>query len=117
MKIIKKASTILDLFLNHECELSLEEMAVFSKMNKPTVRRIALTLVETGFLKQTTKRGKYSLGMKFLDFSEAIKKNTTLSYMARPYLIKLSQCVNMKYYNLNKYYKLKFLIYQILLFI
>jgi IclR family transcriptional regulator, KDG regulon repressor len=69
-------------------------MARLTGMNKTTVRRIAVALVKGGFLKQPEKRGKYSLGMRFLDFSKAIKGNNQIVDAAAPYLFKLSQEVD-----------------------
>jgi len=94
MKLITKAFHILDLFLDHGEELSLDEMSRLSGQNKATVRRIALALIENGYLKQAHNRGKYSLGMRFLDFSGIIKKNNQLTRVASPHLMKLSQSVN-----------------------
>jgi IclR family transcriptional regulator, KDG regulon repressor len=94
MKIVTKACQLLELFLDHGDELSLEELARFSQLNKATTRRIAVALMENGFIKQTHKRGKYSLGMRFLDYSGLIKKNNRVMNAASPYLIKLSQTIN-----------------------
>lgn len=94
MKIIVKAFSILDLFIDKGNELTLEELSNLSGLNKATTRRIALALIECGFLKQAEKRGKYSLGMKFLDFSGAIKKNNAIVAVANPYLIELSHKMN-----------------------
>ncbi len=94
MKIIRKTFTILDLFLDHGNELTLEEMAKLSGLNKATVRRIALALLENGCLKQPVKRGRYSLGMKFLDYSGAIKRSNGVISIASPHLIRLSQKAN-----------------------
>lgn len=94
MKLITKAFHLLDLFLDNGDELTLEEMARLSGQNKATVRRIAVTLIENGYLKQTVRRGKYSLGMRFLDFSGLIKKNNRILSVAAPYAIQLSNLVN-----------------------
>jgi IclR family transcriptional regulator, KDG regulon repressor len=94
MKVIKRALSILDLFLDHSAEMSLDEMEKASSLNKATVRRMASTLVECGYLKQTRKRGKYSLGTKFLDFSGIVKMNNVIIPIASPYLINLRQQIN-----------------------
>jgi DNA-binding IclR family transcriptional regulator len=93
MKVIKKAFDILCLFIT-QGEMTLDQMSKLSGLNKPTVRRIALSLVECGLLKQPQKRGKYSLGMKFLDFSKAIKRNNAVMDIAMPRLIQLSRAVD-----------------------
>ncbi|MBN1189122.1 MAG: IclR family transcriptional regulator [Dehalococcoidales bacterium] len=94
MKIIVKAFSILDLFIDKGNEFTLDELASLSGLNKATTRRIALALIECGFLMQAEKRGKYSLGMKFLDFSGTIKQNNAIISIANPHLIELSRNMN-----------------------
>jgi IclR family transcriptional regulator, KDG regulon repressor len=94
MKVIKRALSILDLFLGHSAEMSLEDMEQASGLNKATVRRMAATLVECGYLKQTRKRGKYSLGTKFLDFSGIVKMNNIIIPIAAPHLSNLRQQID-----------------------
>jgi IclR family KDG regulon transcriptional repressor len=94
VNVIEKTVNLLNVFLSHGIVLSLDDMARLTGMNKTTVRRIALALVKGGFLRQPEKRGKYSLGMHFLDFSKAIKSNNQIVDAAAPYLFKLSQSVD-----------------------
>src|SRR3989304_3189474 len=94
MKIIQKAFNILELFLDHGDELALQDISRLSGLNKPTARRIALFLVESGYLRQPDARGKYSLGAKFLDFSGRIKMNNIIMRVTAPHLIQLRQQVN-----------------------
>ena len=94
MKIIKKSVTILDLFLASEGELSMEEIAKRASMNKSTARRIVLSLIECGFLKRQKRRGKYSLGMKFLDYIYAVKKHNPILDIAERYLVELSETLS-----------------------
>ena len=94
MNLIKKAFDILDLFLDHGPELSLEDMSKLSSINKATTRRIAVMLIDIGCLKQPAKRAKYSLGMRFLDFSGVIKKNNGIIDIANPVLMKISHKMN-----------------------
>ncbi|HSW57582.1 MAG TPA: IclR family transcriptional regulator [Dehalococcoidales bacterium] len=91
MKVIEKAMKLLNVFLEHGTDLSLDEMSKMTRMHKTTVRRIAVSLVKVGFLRQPVKRGKYCLGMKFLDFTKAIKSHNLILDVAAPYLQKLSQ--------------------------
>jgi len=93
MKIIKKTYGLLCLFLDHGEGLTLDEMTRLSGMTKPTVRRIARALIECGLLRQPKRRGKYFLGMKFLDFIKAVKTNNAMIDVAMPHLIKLSHTV------------------------
>jgi IclR family transcriptional regulator, KDG regulon repressor len=94
MNLINKAFNILDVFLDHGPELSLEEISKHSGINKATTRRIAIMLIQNNCLRQPVKRGKYSLGMRFLDFSGAIKKNNGVISVASPILVKLGNKMN-----------------------
>jgi len=94
MKLIQKTFKILELFLDHGDELALEDISRLSEINKPTARRIALTLVECGYLRQPVTRGKYSLGMKFLDYSGTIKMYNDIIRVAAPHLLQLQHRVN-----------------------
>jgi DNA-binding IclR family transcriptional regulator len=93
MKTLNKAFDILELFLDHSSELSLAEMANLSRLNKTTICRIASTMVKRGYLKQQRKRGKYSLGTKYLDFSGIIKNGMRIRDTALPYLEELSRAL------------------------
>jgi IclR family transcriptional regulator, KDG regulon repressor len=94
MKIVKKAFGVLELFLDHGYELALDDISRLSGLHKPTARRIALALMECGYLRQPKKRGKYSLGMKFLDFSGHIKMNNYVVRLTAPHLMELKQQIN-----------------------
>jgi IclR family transcriptional regulator, KDG regulon repressor len=94
MNLIKKAFDILDLFIDHGPDLSLEEISRLSGINKATSRRILVMLIQNGCLRQPAKRGKYSLGMRLMDFSGAIKKNNSIIEIASPLLIDISQKMN-----------------------
>lgn len=94
MKVVQRALSILDLFLGEANELSLDEMVEASGINKPTVRRMVNTLKECGYLRQTGKRGKYFLGIKFMDFTGASKTSSILIPLAHPRLIRLREQVD-----------------------
>jgi IclR family acetate operon transcriptional repressor len=94
MKVINKALDILEVFLSQEDEISLSKLAALSGLNITTVNRIASTLVKRGYLKQREKRGKYSLGTKFLDFSGIIRSRIKIRDVAVPFLTKLSHLVD-----------------------
>ncbi len=94
MKTLGKSLSMLELFLNENNELSLDELAKLSGINKSTTRRILKSLIEHGFLTQTRNRGKYSLGMKFLEFSQAIRRDFPIVDIARPFLVQLGQQID-----------------------
>jgi len=91
MKSLHKALDVLELFIESEEEVDLSELAKKSGYDKTTVNRITSCLIKRGYLKQKVKRGKYSLGMKFLDYSGVIKKRSNIRTKAMPYLIKLAR--------------------------
>ncbi len=93
MKVIERALSILDLYLGETSELTLDEIAESSGISKYTVRRMVLTLIKGGYLKQSKKRGKYSLGIKFLDFGGVYKINNIMVPIANPFLIDLNKKV------------------------
>ena len=93
MKVIERALSLLDLFLGDTSELSLDEITQASGINKYTVRRMVSTLIKNGYLKQVKKRGKYSLGIKFLDFGGVFRINSIMVPIANPFLVELSQKV------------------------
>jgi len=91
MKTLNKAIDVLECFINMEENVQLSEIARASGMDKSTVNRIVMTWVKRGYLKQTEKRGKYSLGTKFFDFSGIIKRRSKIRDIAMPHIIKLAQ--------------------------
>ncbi|MCX7911651.1 MAG: IclR family transcriptional regulator [Dehalococcoidales bacterium] len=94
MKLLTKAFNILNLFLEHGTEMTLAEIARLSGLNKSTVNRIASTLVKYGYLAQREKRGKYSLGFKYFEFTGLIKRRLKVRDIAVPHLRRLTQMVN-----------------------
>jgi len=93
MTSLEKVTSILNLFLNGSEELSLSEMSSLTGLHKSTVNRIASFLVKESYLEQREKRGKYSLGMKFLDFSAVIKSRIKIRDVAMRYLDQLKHAV------------------------
>lgn len=94
MTVLRKSLEILDLFLEETRELSLEEIAHRTGMNKTTTRRIAVTLIKSELLKQQKTRGKYSLGGRFLSYAQAFKKQNPIISIAKPFIVKLEHAVD-----------------------
>ncbi|OGO22772.1 MAG: hypothetical protein A2144_10515 [Chloroflexi bacterium RBG_16_50_9] len=94
MKAIEKAFEILEVFLKHKSEIGIAELSNLTGLNVSTVHRIASTLIKKGYLRQTRKMGKYSLGLKILEYSEIIRSNHHIREVARPFLEKLCRSVN-----------------------
>jgi DNA-binding IclR family transcriptional regulator len=77
--------------LEKEGKIGIVEISNLSNVNTSTAYRIASDLVERGYLKQKEKRGKYSLGIKLLEFNAAIQRNLKIGELAQPFLQKLSK--------------------------
>jgi IclR family KDG regulon transcriptional repressor len=93
MKALTKTFDLLDLYLHGQSELSVTETAKILGLNKTTVSRIMLRLEKRGYLKQVEKRGRYTLGTIFLEFSGIIKSRLKIRDIAIPHLFGLSQRV------------------------
>jgi IclR family transcriptional regulator, KDG regulon repressor len=92
IKSLKKSLELLNLFISSQNEeLSLTEIAAASKLTKSTVSRIVTTLTACGYLRQRERRGRYSLGTIYLEFSGALKKKLKIRKVALPYLNELNR--------------------------
>jgi IclR family transcriptional regulator, KDG regulon repressor len=85
---IDKALKVLDIFLKQEAEIGLSEIAELSGYNTATVHRLLFTMVKNGLICQKKRNGKYSLGLKTLEFCFKVRGNlhyldTTLLYMSK----------------------------------
>jgi IclR family KDG regulon transcriptional repressor len=94
MKTLNKAFDIMELFLDHGNELTLADLARLSRINKSTVCRIAATMAKRGYLRQQGKRGAFSLGTKYLDFSGVVKNGLRVREVAFPFLVELKNRLN-----------------------
>jgi IclR family transcriptional regulator, KDG regulon repressor len=90
MKSLDKALIILNLFLKVKPRLTTSEIAETSGLNKPTVSRIAATLVKYGYLTQQKRRGPYYLGTIYINYYRVLTSNSYLRSIAMPYLEELS---------------------------
>jgi DNA-binding IclR family transcriptional regulator len=91
MEVVHRALDILEVFLNQQGEVGIADLAVLSGVNISTTHRIVSDLVKRGYLKQRQKRGKYTIGVKLLEFSAAIQVTLKIGDIATPYLQKLSK--------------------------
>jgi DNA-binding IclR family transcriptional regulator len=85
---INKALKVLDIFLKQDAEIGLSEIAALSGYNTATVHRLLFTMVKNGLLYQEKRNGKYSLGLKTLEFCFKVRGNlryldTTFLYMSK----------------------------------
>ena len=94
MSVLDKINDILNLFLDLESELSLDEISSRAGLNKTTARRLAISMIKAGWLRQPQPRKKYSLGMRFLDYAQALKRETPIVAIAQPYLAELGRATD-----------------------
>jgi len=90
MKSLKKATDILDLFLElGDVEIRLSEIAKMTGLHVATTNRLVSAWVKLGYMQQSEKRGKYTLGKKFIEFADILEMKTKLKTAGMPYLSKL----------------------------
>jgi DNA-binding IclR family transcriptional regulator len=94
MESIDRVFNILELFRdqngNREA-LSVTEISNLSGYSLAVTHRIVNALVKRGYIIQKEKRGKYSLGLKFLEFSYVIRKNIEIANIADRFLLDLNK--------------------------
>lgn len=94
MKVLNNTFLLLDLFLDNGTEISLDDLSRLSGINKTTISRIVSELIQHGYLMQRKKKGMYSLGYKYFDFTGYIKNQIRERDIAIPFLMKLTQVVD-----------------------
>jgi IclR family transcriptional regulator, KDG regulon repressor len=94
MKTVKKALDILEVFLNGGKEVSISELAEITGQNVSTIHGILQELLRAGYITQKIKRGKYSLGLKFLSFSGTINKIMSIEDIINPFAVELNKKIN-----------------------
>jgi IclR family transcriptional regulator, KDG regulon repressor len=76
MEAIDRTFKILELFLSNEDELGITQMAELSGLSPAVTHRIVTSLVKKNYLNQKVSKGKYSLGLKFLEYRSIFQKIT-----------------------------------------
>ncbi|MDE3074385.1 MAG: IclR family transcriptional regulator [Chloroflexota bacterium] len=90
MATIDNLVALLELFLG-EPELGVREMGRRTGISKSTVQRLASSLAQADFLLKDADSGRYSLGLRFLDFAALVQVRNELLKTARPVLRSLAQ--------------------------
>ena len=80
MKTVEKTLDILEVFLNSGKEVGISDLAEITGQNVSTIHSILRELVEKGYIRQRKSRGKYSLGLKFLSFTDTVNKMMAIEY-------------------------------------
>ena len=86
MSTVGKALDILEAILKNKDEVGLADLAKMTGLNRTTVHRICSVLVKRDYLYQKNKGGKYSLGLKFLQYSSMANTAASIKDQALPYL-------------------------------
>jgi IclR family transcriptional regulator, KDG regulon repressor len=94
MSTVTNAFDILEVFLKDGSELGVKDISRQSGVSISTTCRLTSQLVKKGYLQQPKTRGKYSLGLKFLDYYSAVRKGTRIVSIAMPYMIKLNSQID-----------------------
>lgn len=87
---VTRAFSILRCFEHGEQYLGNQDIARRTKLPKPTVSRLTLTLSALGYLEYSSHLEKYSLGTAVLSLSHAYMKSNNVVTIARPLLRELA---------------------------
>ncbi|MFC2007773.1 IclR family transcriptional regulator [Chloroflexota bacterium] len=93
METVGKALDILEVFFKHDGEIGITELANLSGVNISTAHRITSLLVKKKYLSHRQKRGKYSIGFKFLEFSGTVKRRVKVRDVALPFMKEINAMV------------------------
>jgi DNA-binding IclR family transcriptional regulator len=88
LNTILKAGEVLNLFDRDHPEWGVSEVAERLGTAKSSTHDLMASLVQIGLLSQTD-RGRYRLGWRIVDLSEALLATTTLRTVARPFMKEL----------------------------
>jgi len=98
VKSLAKAMGVLECFSNRRPELGVTEIAQMLDLHKSTVHNIANTLEHMGYLSQNQETGKYSLGVRLLQFSYIINNHMGLEKFFLPFMKKIAARLNIVVY-------------------
>ncbi len=89
VKSLVKAVNVLECFSVQNPELGITEIATMLDTQKSTVHNILTTFQKLGYISQNPDNGKYSLGIKLLQFSYIINSHIGIRKFLFPYMRKL----------------------------
>ena len=90
---VGKALSVLEVVARHDRPLKFNEILEESKYPKPTVFRLAQTLVNQNLLKYNKGSGTYTLGVSLITLAHAAWKTASLAPIARQHVLDLAQKV------------------------
>lgn len=88
--VIDKAVRVLDALLPAPTGLTPTDVAAAIETNRSTAFRLLTSLEQAGLLRRDGLTGRYCLGVKFLQYAEAVRAGTGLVDVAEPTLRRLS---------------------------
>ncbi len=98
VKSLAKAMGVLECFSDRRPELGVTEIALMLDLHKSTVHNIANTFEQMGYLSQNQETGKYSLGVKLLQFSYIINNHMGLEKFFLPFMKKIASRLSLIVY-------------------
>lgn len=96
-KSVINALNILNLFTDHEDQLSLSEISIKVGMSKPTVYRLLSSLEYCGFLAKVIHSKQdvsYRLGLKLLELGNIVAEQLDLRRIALPHMKRLNSVID-----------------------
>jgi DNA-binding IclR family transcriptional regulator len=90
IRVLQRALAVLDTFTTENPRLSLHEITQAIGLPKSTTFRILATLVNAGYLAQTTNQ-EYGLSQKFLRLASVAQKSLGLQEIVHPILARLAE--------------------------
>jgi len=86
VRSVAKALMILNLFAEHQREMSLGEIAKEMQMPKSTLHGLLVTLRDFGYLEQNEEDGKYRLGSQLFTLGNIVANSWDVRRVAAPYI-------------------------------
>jgi DNA-binding IclR family transcriptional regulator len=91
IRSVEKTMRILDAVANGDDGISLRDLARQMDMSKGTLHRFLATLRVGGYVDQDPATKRYSLGLRFHQFSQSMLRQNTLLARSRPVMRRLVQ--------------------------
>jgi IclR family transcriptional regulator, KDG regulon repressor len=88
---VDRALMILDILQENPSGYGVTELANRLDVSKSTVHRLLMSLLKKNFVQQNKENDKYSLGLKLIEYGQAVSENLDVRRLASPYLHKLAQ--------------------------
>ena len=85
---------ILNVFLESKDRLSVPDISRLTGLNIGVVYRIVTKLLDEGYLSHKSKRSKYLIGPKFLEFANLARETLDINELTFPFLQKLRDLAN-----------------------